>query len=348
MTMSGKNVANKNNDMDDLIGKVLAGEATAGELAELESWLQADDGNRKYFSDLKMIFEKAGSARVQLDFDADAAWKKVKQRMGKQGKVIPFPGVADAQNREYLKYWSPFKVAAVLIVMIGLWYITYQFLSPAIQRSQAITSGNTLSDTLPDGSTAFLNKKSEVSFEYNPRKKIRTVKLKGEAFFDVKHDDAKPFVIETDEVLVKDLGTAFNVKAYAESKIVEVIVQSGEVQVYTLKDPGLSLHAGEVGIYDKVLKEFSRIEKIDTNGLAYKTKVFSFNNTDLRSVVDMLNNVYNVNIRLSNESLNNCHLTVNFTNDKLETVLEVLAETLNLKLIRTGNEILLEGAGCDK
>jgi transmembrane sensor len=334
--------------MDDLIGKVLAGEATAGELTELESWLQADDENRSYFSQMKIIFEKAGAARVQLDFDTDAAWKKVKHRMGKRRKVIPFPGTPDAQNREYMKYWSPFKVAAVLIMMIGLWYVTYQFLSPAIQRSKVITSANTQSDTLPDGSTAFLNKKSEVSFEYSPRKKIRMVKLKGEAFFEVRHDDTKPFVIETGEVLVKDLGTAFNVKAYEESKTVEVMVQSGEVQVYTLKNPGLSLHAGDVGIYDKVLKEFSRIEKIDTNGLAYKTKVFSFNNTDLRSVIDMLNNVYNVNIRLSNEALNNCHLTVNFTNDKIETVLEVLAETLNLKLVRTGNEIVLEGAGCDK
>src|SRR4029077_17656407 len=108
----------------------------------------------------------------------------------------------------------------------------------------------------------------------------------------------------------------------------------------------------------------SKLVKIDTNSLSYKTKIFSFNNTDLGSVVDKLNEVYDSKIRLANEALRDCHLTVNFNDDKLDTVIDILAETLNLTVTRpnqpvgptpdhrqagagpSGQEIILDGEGC--
>ena len=56
-------------------------------------------------------------------------------------------------------------------------------------------------------------------------------------------------------------------------------VKTGEVQIYTLNNEGLNLKMGEAGIYRKSLREFSRLEKLDTNALSYKTGVLSFNNT---------------------------------------------------------------------
>ena len=66
------------NDMDDLIGKVLAGEGTAQEQAEVLRWINQDEVNRHYYDQLKTIFEKAASSEVQIQFDTDAAWNKVK------------------------------------------------------------------------------------------------------------------------------------------------------------------------------------------------------------------------------------------------------------------------------
>ena len=222
------------------------------------------------------------------------------------------------------------RIAASVLIVVALGYGVYQGFKPRTQIQAFASGAQTIQDTLPDGSTAFLNKKSEIRFEYNSREKTRKVKLKGEAFFEVKHEDEKPFIIETEEVLIKDLGTAFNVKAYPESNTVEVMVEQGEVQIYTLMDSGLNLLAGERGVYDKTIKKFSKLTKIDTNSLSYKTKVFSFNNTDLGSVVDKLNEVYGSKIRLANDALRDCHLTVNFNDDKLDTIIDVLAETLNL------------------
>ncbi|MEJ0055139.1 MAG: FecR domain-containing protein [Bacteroidota bacterium] len=113
------------------------------------------------------------------------------------------------------------------------------------------------------------------------------------------------------------------------------------MQIYTLKNAGLNLKMGETGIYSKSLKEFTRLERADTNILAYKTGIFSFNNTDLRSVINKVNEVYGITIRLENPALASCRLTVNFNRDTVDTIVEVIAETLKLTVTRNGNEILL-------
>lgn len=326
--------------IDDLIGKVLAGEATAAEREEVDAWLMEDEQNKTYFIHLETIFEKAANQSVQQFFDTDTAWRKVKSRMN-QVNSHSKPG-----SRQRTLSFTLMRIAAGIAIMAAIGYGVYRLGSQPIQTRQLISQATTVHDTLPDGSTAFMNKKSEIRFEYDPNHNTRKVKLTGEAYFEVKHEEEKPFIIETGEVLIKDLGTAFNVKSYPENQMVEVIVERGEVHMYTLRNAGVDLVAGEKGIYDKKSKEFSKIVKSDTNGLAYKTRVFSFNNTDLESVVDLVNEVYGSNIRLGNESLNKCHVTVGFNNESIDIIIEILSETLDLKVTRTKDEIILDGRGC--
>jgi len=331
--------------MDDLIGKVLAGEATAEEKLQVEQWARENEANKKYYEHLKTIFEKAGAANVQIQFDTDAAWKRVKKQLGQhQGSRIQSP----ESSTKMLDpgSWSALRIAAGVIFLLGIGFVAYQWRDVPVETFAVTSDKVTVQDTLPDGSTAYLNKKSELKFEYDAKKKTRTVKLKGEAYFAVKHDEAKPFVIETDEIIVRDIGTEFNLKSYPDQDTIEIVVTQGEVQFYTLKDEGLNLKAGEKGIYSKKSKEFYRIEKIDTNTLAYKTKVFSFNNTDLGAVVSLLNEVYDAHIKLLNKDLHNCRLTANFKEDNPDTIVEVIAETMGLTITRQGDEVLLDGKGC--
>lgn len=332
-------VENVLNDMDDLIGKVLAGEATAQEQERVMLWRNQQEANEKYFQQLKEIFEKAGAAVVQLEFDTDAAWNKVKNQISrKKDKVVPI-------TRDH--YFSPLRLAATILLVAGISAVIYLLTAPPLQTLALISEKTTRQDTLPDGSTAFLNKKTELQYEYNPRAKTRKVKLKGEAFFTIKHEEEKPFIIEADEVLVRDIGTEFNLKAYPGKDTIEIVVTHGEVQFYTLQDPGLNLKAGEKAIYSKRAREFYRIEKPDTNTLAYKTKVFSFNNTDLLSVVTLLNEVYDSKIILANEALHSCRLTANFKEDNPEIIVEVIAETMGLQLIKKDGRFILDGKGCE-
>lgn len=329
-------------DIDDLIGKVLAGEGSAQEAEAVLNWVNQNEENKLYYESLKTIFDKTASAEIQIQFDTDAAWNKVRKKIAEEsGNVVPL-----YKNRSFFN--QPLRIAAGIIILLSVAYAAYQWTAPAVQTLALVSGQGTKADTLPDGSTAFLNKKSELTYEFNPRKKTRKVVLKGEAYFSVKHEEEKPFVIEADEILVRDIGTEFNLKAYPDKDTIEIIVTHGEVQFYTKNDEGLNLQAGEKAIYTKSSKKFYRIEKPDTNTLAYKTKVFSFNNTDLKSVVNLLNEVYNSKIKLANEKLFNCRLTANFKEDNASIIAEVIAETMGLTITRKDDQIILDGKGCDQ
>lgn len=327
---------------DDLIGKVLAGEGSAQEAEEVLNWVSQSEENKLYYESLKTIFDKAASAEIQIQFDTDAAWNKVRKKIAEErGNVVPL-----YKNRSFFN--QPLRIAAGIIILLGVAYAAYQWTAPAVQTLALVSGQATKTDTLPDGTTAFLNKRSELTYEFNPRKKIRKVVLKGEAYFSVKHEAEKPFIIEAEDILVRDIGTEFNLKAYPDKDTIEIIVMHGEVQFYTKNDEGLNLQAGEKAIYTKSSKKFYRIEKPDTNALAYKTKVFSFNNTDLKSVVNLLNEVYNSKIKLANEKLFNCRLTANFKEDNASIIAEVIAETMGLTITRKDDQIILDGKGCDQ
>lgn len=323
------------NHIDDLIGKYLAGEASAEERAEVDAWRKRQAENESYFHHLQLIFDRAGKIKTTQRFDADKAWNKVKDQLPGKGKQV-------------FVLWrtNVLRAAAVLAFGIGLGYFVYQEMNPAAAPVVIAASNAVLTDTLPDGSLAVLNKKSTLTYEHNKRTGERRVALEGEAFFEVKHAAEEPFIIASGEVIIEDIGTTFNVRAFPDSPTVEVIVETGEVAFYTLTDKGLNLTAGETGVYDRQTKSFARLQSMDTNRLAYKTGIFSFRNADLGSIVDDLNAVYDKQIILASDKIRSCQLNVTFRNERIEDIVEIIAETLQLTISREGENYVLSGEGC--
>lgn len=317
-------------DIDDLIGKVLTGEASPEEEVRLRQWEQQHADHRNYVAGIRQVFEQAGSIGVQHQFNTDAAWLKVKEQLHRD-------------NQRYL--FTPRRIAAAIAALIGIGLILFQVnrQEPAqIVRAEQ----QTLNDTLPDGSKAFLNKNTTLAYTYDNRSKTRVVKLSGESFFEVKHEADRPFVIEAEDLRIRDIGTSFNVKAYLGSDTVEVAVQEGEVHMYVPGQDGLHLVAGEAAIYTHSDHLFSRLEKADTNILAYKTGILSFRNTYLKSIIDKINDLYDARIRLDNPDIASCRMTVNFHGENVDTMVDIIAETLNLTVTRKQGEIILSGIGC--
>lgn len=323
--------------IDELIAKYLAGEASEEETAFVEAWKEEDPGNREYVEQVSTIFSRVPAVKNLQQFDTDVAWARVKKNLEKEGRVVRFPTVSN--NRSL--YW---KVAAgILLTVLAAFYFFDQrneMTAPVVVSSHS----ETVNDTLPDGSNVFLNKESAIRYVYHAKSDERRVELKGEAYFAVKHDESRKFVVDIDGVLIRDIGTAFNVKAPADSHTIEVVVNEGEVMFYTAEDSGVYLRAGAKGVYDKQLRKFT-IEKPEANVLAYKTRVFNFNNTELASVVRQLNAVYSKQIELS-PGVQMCRLTVGFNNESQEEIIAIITETLGLKAIQSNGKILLEGAGC--
>lgn len=114
--------------------------------------------------------------------------------------------------------------------------------------------------------------------------------------------------------------------------------------LYTDQDSGIYLSANGKGIYNKTTKSFT-IEQPEENVLAYKTRFFSFSDTDLGTAVESLNDVYDKKIVIA-KNLHSCRLTVSFNNEDIDEIAAIMAETLALKLTSTSTEIRLEGSGC--
>jgi len=336
---------NSDNHIDELLAKYVANEATIGEKAIVESWLTENASNAKHLDQLNIIFNQATALKESQQFDTDAAWLKVKSRLGKQEtKTIEFkPQIPIAVGTNF-NTWL--RIAASIVVVLGIGYYAMQFFSKPVDLYSQQATTTILKDTLPDGSTIVINKKSSLAYEYNPRKKTRKLTLEGEAYFNVKHEEKKPFIIETQEVIIEDIGTTFNVKSYTQSNTIEVFVESGEVRFYTNNNEGLYLKQGETGIYNKSNKSFARLIETDTNILSYQNHIFHFNNTDLGTIIDEINEVYNVKLVAVKEQLRGCRITVDFKGESLESIIDIISETLNLTVTKLDNQIMLDGNVC--
>jgi transmembrane sensor len=328
-------VEHLSNDIESLVAKYLTGEATPDERRFVESWIASDNANLKYFQDLKEIFTRASAVANVQPFDADAAWEKMRGRLS--GKSVPMQPATTG--------FSFLKIAAAILVLVTASFLIFRYLSnPPVQTLEMAATETTKADTLPDGTGVFLNKASRIAYEYNPKQKQHKVKLKGEAYFEIRHSQEKDFIVDAQEVFIKDIGTVFNVKAYPDSAFIEVMVEEGEVRFYTSTDEGITVSAKEKGRYDKKTKTFS-LAKPEANETAYRTKIFAFADMELAEVVESLNQVYDSQIEI-NEAVSRCRVSVSFNNEQIKEIAEVLAETLDLKITQTGRVIRLEGRGC--
>ncbi len=319
-------------NIDALIAKFHAGETNPAEDGFIDKWRKESAENENYFEDSIRFLSKVSAFNGGQTVDVNAAWEQLNRRISGETTIIPL-----TRGRTFLR------VAASLLLLVSLglvinWFFNKPSASPlCLKAGAAVTE-----EILPDGSKVFMRKNSEISYLVNDEGQ-REVVLKGEAFFEVVHDEKKPFVVNVNEVMIKDIGTAFNVKDNLAGQSVEVLVESGEVLFFAENNPGLSLVKGEKAIYDKTTKQFARAQvNPSENTMAYKSKIFEFRETRLREVVSQLNEAYNCNIRLGSESIGDQHLSVVFNNENPELIISIIAETLDLEVEKRGDSVLFK------
>jgi len=335
-------VKENNYDIEELIGKVLSEEATAEERILVSHWRAASPDNEKYFHQLKAIFENTSFSKSSHRYNADAAWEKVKSRIDNSKGIRTIPLHPEIQRSNLF-----LKIAASLLLVIGAAYLFNFYRTQNHPASLEVMSDNkTTADTLPDGTDVFLNRRTTLAYEFDKKKNAHVVKLKGEAYFKISHNDDKKFIVETQGVFIRDIGTSFNVKAYPDSDLIEVVVEEGDVMFFSDTDSGVYLKANGKGIYNKKTKTFT-VAAPEENVTAYKTRFFVFSDIDLASAVKDLNDVYGEKITLD-ESLKRCRVTVNFNDESIEEIAAILAETLNLEADKRNGIIHLYGTGCEE
>jgi transmembrane sensor len=330
----------ENQNIDDLLAKYLADETDTHENNLVGDWISTSENNRKTFEHSKLIFEGVASFKNQRKVNVDAAWKK----LNINSKITDNQDVKPVVKLNWINNFL--KIAAVLVVLFGLWFVAAkQFVEPK-NDVLSFKTGNVANEKiLPDGTKILMSKNSSITYPTTFEGNTREINLEGEAFFEVHHDAAHPFIIHTQGTDIKVLGTSFNVKAYNAQ--VQVVVKTGRVR-FSKNEATIILEKGQKG---EILANSQTIIKSEVEAeteTGVKKKIsFDFEKTSLGEVVAQLNDTYDKNISFGNDRIKNCKLTASFQDEELENIIHVIAETFNLKIENQKDSIILSGEGCE-
>lgn len=333
-----------NDSTKDLIIRYLAGEASPEQQQQLLAWVNAIAENKKQFEQFEKLFRLSDTlyaAGSDLDIDVDKEWLQFVNETRKPKE----PPVVQLNPNPYVKkVW--YRVAAAILIMLVAGY-GINFLLNKTETLNFASGSNSMALDLPDGSKVILNQHSSVSYQSDFGKESRSLKLQGEAFFDVKADKEHPFVIDVRDGKVEVVGTSFNVRAYDSLQETEVIVQTGRVKFSASEVKNeLMLSPGQKGVFSKEKNVLSIAENKDVNFLSWETRKLSFTDASFTEVIRTLERVYGVTITLPANIPASCALTASFDHQSLDSVFKVLQSTWSLEYRIDGNHIEIISVGC--
>ena len=206
---------------------------------------------------------------------------------------------------------------------------------PAGQRAQV---------QLPDGTDVWLNSNTTFAYDRHFGEKKRTVRLDGEAYFDVQHDKKRPFSVETAECDIEVLGTKFNVQAYDRLGTAETYVMDGLVKVIasdSLASPIL-LTTGELAVLDDNGITKSK-QKSEPNPW-WDNGILSFQDEPIAHVMQTLSAYYGVDIEMQYKGEADYRCSAKFYyNDGVDYILKIIQHEVHYEIIRTDeNRIVLK------
>lgn len=244
--------------------------------------------------------------------------------------------------------------AAVLLIFIGamVWKLSLQPVPSVPEPDKAIVvkPGRHQTISLPDGTMVTLNEGSKLDYPAVFNQSSRDVYLTGEAFFDVKHNKEKPFLVHTGGFITRVLGTAFNIRAYPNDANVAVTVTRGKVQIQSDKNKRTLgvLTAGDQLIIDKISADVNLVKTDVQKVLEWKITDMVFDNSTVDEAIITLGNRYGKTFLFENEALRNCRFTANFINDSLDQSLDVICTLINAswKQKEGSDIIVINGKGC--
>ena len=242
------------------------------------------------------------------------------------------------------------KAAAILLLpLLITGGLIYNYLNntgkvvPDQQVSSIIYApmGSRVSFNLPDGSTGMLNSGSKLTYSL-PFNSNRQVKLEGEAWFDVTHNEEYPFEISAGNSSVNVLGTSFNMSAYPEENYIEVVLQKGKVEFFdNCIDERVTMLPSE-----RLVSQDGNIRKYITDPGKYNVWTegkLVFREDPMPEVARRIERWYNVKIELADKELEKYSFRGTFEDDKLEEVLRLLSMTSPIRYTISPRKLLADG-----
>ncbi|WP_369012541.1 FecR family protein [Flavobacterium anhuiense] len=226
------------------------------------------------------------------------------------------------------KNWA---VAASLVFLVGLSMFFYSISNTVECKQFAVKLGEHAQIKLSDGTKIWLNAGSVLKYPKEFKGDTREVYLSGEAFFDVAKDKKHPFIIHTNKMDTKVLGTSFNVQAYPDQTTQEVSVATGRVNVKsTVTEENVYVTPGQKVVFKSQDNKLQAFKDIPVNTISlWRKNIMVFEETPLPEVVATINRNYNVSIEVKNKSLNDLKISAYFKELPADQVIGLVCNIIN-------------------
>lgn len=301
-------------DQDKITAYITGNISDEDEKAKIREWISQANENKQLFYQLKSTF--ALSRKSSGTTDVNQEYLKLKHKDLIREKVfIPYI----------------FRYAAVILITIGLTLFirkqTDHQNTDSYQMNQVICPAGQISElVLSDGTRVWLNAGSSISYPSRFDKGQRSVYLKGEAFFEVKKDKKNPFLVETDQINIKVLGTSFNMDAYVGNKMIKTTLVEGKVEIQNKAGVKLTeMLPGQQAYYDTRSNKI-HLSEVDTRFYySWKEGKMTFLNEPLNEIAAKLERWYNVQFVFTGEDIKALRYSGTFLKYKpLNQILEII------------------------
>jgi ferric-dicitrate binding protein FerR (iron transport regulator) len=317
-------------------------QGTPAELAELERWVNADPSRRALADAMRTVGSREPSA-----WNAQRALRKLERGRGEPPRRANAPGRHGTRIRQALREESravavqrTLRVAGAAAVVAFAVYSYRHPPAPTIQpppppREVVTAPGQRATIDLPDGSRVILSSESHLRISTDTRGPRETW-LEGEAFFAVRHDSTRPFLVHTPQGSAEDLGTEFVVNTYPEVKGMRLAVRQGRVRVrdqnLAAGDVALVLESGRVTVVHR--QDLSALFAASEGTLVLKS-------VTLTDAIPRLERWFGVRIRVPNRALLTRRISGQFRTETATESLGIIAIALNCRAEWHQNQVTL-------
>lgn len=330
----------------NLIHKYLSGECSDSEKDIVKRWIREDPKHKEFMDLIENIWEV--TPRDEVNVDAKAAWDQFKYRVidekSEHDKTMPRQSPAHNIFRAKARWYKKpvtYAAAAVFMLLVVLFFVMEQNgiddktpVEPTMQKVMT-EKGERTNVKLNDGTRVILSTESTLRIPSNYGEEERILYLSGEAFFEVTHDESRPFIVYSGNVYTEDLGTKFNIRAFPGDQEIEVAVAEGKVELGKRESEGqndsVELNPNQVGSVSADGTIAMRNTEDLVKYVGWTEGKFKFDNTPFRNVVDHLERWYDVECVVRDSELLDRRFTATFSNESLSYVLRLISASMDIQ-----------------
>ena len=311
--------------IDKYIQSFLNGSLDTEGHAVLRQWIKEKPENRDYFQTTVAVWKATGVMSNAEGFEVAGAISRF-NRKTKSVNGIDF-------YRRALRL----SAAAIILLVCGISSLFFLWQSERTASEVVeeykeyvveVPDGAKSKITFPDGSVVWLNAGSKVKYDSNFAKVSRNVELTGEGYFEVSKNKELPFVVNTEKLSVKVLGTKFNLKSYEEDSEVKVTLKEGAVKVgdFLTDAAPVELKPNQRFTFRKADLSML-VDSVDASHIDnWRNGAMTFDKVPLEEIAKELRRLYNIPVRIEGDKLKQIVYYSDFQeNVSVEKVLEILS-----------------------